>query len=133
MIFLCFVAFCAMAAMLVLYEYLKHDAFLLDEARSEPARRYDLEARLIQAQIEDCEARIRSFAEGDVLVRVTGDSLAPHLEKTMWDLFEQIQKEAGTVVLESTTPDAENSEQDFILEEILTKHDRLRPDQGGLL
>jgi len=50
-----------------------------------------LQQRLIEAQIDEAQARIAALSRGDALIKVNGDGLAPHLEAIMFDLFEAIQ------------------------------------------
>jgi len=124
--------------MAMLYSFLKQEHEVIEEWREGTIREvFDLREKLIDAQAKYITDHTKKLKSGPPPIRISGDGLEPHLEKVLWDLFEAIQIRATNegpdqLCLDNATVD-NNLERDSILEEILTRDDRLRPDQGGLL
>jgi len=65
-----------------------------DQIKEENENRDDMLAqqkKLIQAEIDWYKAKTRSLNNGDALIKIEGDGLAPHLEAFMFQLLENIQ------------------------------------------
>jgi len=124
--------------MVMLYGFLKQEHELIQEWREGTIREtLYVQEKLIDAQAEYLTAHTERIKNEPPPITISGDGLEPHLETIIWDLFEKIQIRAAKeglnqLFLDNSTVD-NRPEQDSILEEILTRDDRLRPDQGGLL
>ena len=67
---------------------------LEDEIRKESSRRdaaFELQKDLTEAQIDMMNAQTRALENGDGMITIQGDGLAPHLEAFMWEILRAIQ------------------------------------------
>ncbi len=65
-----------------------------DQLKSEQELRektLEMQKALNEAQVKYMEAKTRAIESGEALITVQGDSLAPHLEMIMWEVFAAIQ------------------------------------------
>jgi len=130
--------FAIMLGMAMLYDFLKQEHGLIEEWREGTIQEaFEIQEKLNDAQLKYLTAHTEKIKSGPPPTSISGDGLELHLEMIMWELFEAIQIRAANeglnqLCLDNSTVD-NRPEQDSILEEILTRDDRLRPDQGGLL
>jgi hypothetical protein len=52
---------------------------------------FDLQKKLTEAQIKMMNAQTDALINGDGLITINGDGLAPHLEAFMWEVLKAIQ------------------------------------------
>ena len=64
---------------------------LIDEENERRRQAFDMQKKLIDAQIEEMKARTSAMNRGDALIKIQGDGLKPHLEAFMWEILRTIQ------------------------------------------
>jgi len=68
---------------------------MLDDANDRANDAAEKQLDLIDAQIDNMEAKTRALKSGDALIKISGDGLAPELEAFMWKILEAIQVRAA--------------------------------------
>ena len=68
---------------------------MMDDANDRANDAAEKQLDLIDAQIDNMEAKTRALKSGDALIKISGDGLAPELEAFMWKILEAIQVRAA--------------------------------------
>jgi TP901 family phage tail tape measure protein len=67
----------------------------INEENERRDKAMEMQNKLVQAQIDQIQAKTRAMENGDAMITVNGDGLQPHLESFMWEILKAIQVQAS--------------------------------------
>lgn len=67
----------------------------IDKEQALRQKEFDLQEKLIEAQIEYMTLKTQALGQGEALINITGDGLEPELEAFMWQILKRIQIRAN--------------------------------------